>query len=156
MTSYWPKAPAAVFSILVVCLVLSPIVQNWRAIPRDSFPLSYYPMFSKARSDQVRVTYLVGIDKQGRRYRISYRCAGTGGLNQVRKQILKRVADGDADQICRALAARVARKQSGPLAQVETVAIVTGQYRLSDYIGGQLTPTSLIIEASCPVRRNQT
>jgi len=150
------KAPAVVFSLLVLGAVLSPVVENWRAKPRDGFPLSYYPMFSKKRAPTLRVSYLVGYDERGREQPIHCRYAGAGGLNQVRKQIRARVRQGKATTLCRQVAARVARKRGGRLADVKSVAVVTGVYDLEGYFRGNTEPVSVRIEAKCPVRRDAT
>ena len=57
------KATAALFSIAVLGAMLSAVVQNWQAQPRDSFPLSYFPMFTIPREDlhtEYVTTYLAG------------------------------------------------------------------------------------------------
>jgi len=43
-----PRA-ASVFGLSLLAAVLWPLRENWRAARRDSFPLSYYPMFSARR-----------------------------------------------------------------------------------------------------------
>ena len=59
------KPLAAVFSIVMLAVVASPIVENWKTPAHDDFPLSYYRMFSEERADLQRITYLVGIDTSG-------------------------------------------------------------------------------------------
>jgi len=54
------KGLASGFSLLMTCAVLWPIVENWREDLTDSFPLSYYPMFTEKRAEKARVTYMVG------------------------------------------------------------------------------------------------
>jgi hypothetical protein len=147
------KAPAAVFSLLVIGAVLCPITENWKAQPQDSFPLSFYPMFSKKRGATVQVTYLVGMDKRGNEQPIRYTYAGTGGLNQVRMQLNSAVRQGKATPICRKVALRIARKKTGPLAEIDTVAMVTGTYRVDDYFAGKHEPQSLQVETLCKVTR---
>ena len=48
-------------TIIVLVAVFSPMVQNFREDPQDSFPLSYYPMFSHAHPEVQKFTYLVGV-----------------------------------------------------------------------------------------------
>ncbi len=147
------KAPAVVLSLLAVCAVLWPIAENWKQKPNDSFPLSYYPMFSKSRGESTQLSYLVGIDDRGTEHVIRYTYAGTGGFNQVRKQIRKGVHQGNGEQICRRVASRIARKNSGPLSAVKTVFLVTGTFRLDQYFAGNTRPESVSIEAFCDVNR---
>ena len=154
------KGFAGVFSALVVGAVLLPVVQNWRERPKDGFPLSYYPMFSLKRSDSTTVRYLVGLDAHGERHLLPHTYAGTGGLNQVRRQINKVVRGGKAGTLCRLVAARVAQRDEERFAGVVTVQVVVGRYRLTDYFAERrgsvwermdASRTREHVEASCPV-----
>lgn len=145
------KALAGAASLLTVCAVLWPVMENWREKPKDGFPLSYYPMFSAKRSKSASVTYLVGLGAEGERHSLPYTYAGTGGLNQVRRQINRVVRGGKADTLCRIVAAKVAWEER--LADVVTVQVVTGRYWLTDYFAGKRDPLSEVVRASCPVER---
>jgi hypothetical protein len=147
------KGLAGAFSLLVVGAVLWPVAQNWRETARDSFPLSYYPMFSAKRRKNVSVNYLVGLDERGGRHLLPYTYAGRGGLNQARRQINRLVREGKADDLCRTVSSRVARKKKGPYAGVTTVQVVTGRYRLADYFSGKKEALSERVLASRPVER---
>src|SRR6266542_743485 len=72
----------ALLSVAMLGAVFWPVQQNWRAVPKDSFPLSYYPMFSQKRELIESFYYLVGRDAQGARYYIPRKWIGTGGQNQ--------------------------------------------------------------------------
>jgi len=91
--------------------VITPVRQNWRPVPRDGFPLSYYPMFSARRRRTGTVTHLVGVDADGRSRVLHYRHAGTGGLNQVRRQIRRSVTEDRADALAERAAGSVARSR---------------------------------------------
>lgn len=145
------KLFAGGLSILTLCVVLWPISQNWRNKPADSFPLSYYPMFSAYRSESAEVTYLRGVDAQGSTQPLRYSYAGSGGLNQVRRQIRKTVRAGKADELCQSVAAKVARRKTVSLANLVSVQIVTGDYKLDEYFGGNKTPSSEKLHATCQV-----
>jgi hypothetical protein len=147
------KGFAGGLSVLTIGAVLSPIVQNWREEPRDGFPLSYYPMFSAKRSKTASVTYLVGLYAQGGRRLLPYVYAGTGGLNQVRRQINRAVREGRADKLGQIVAGKVALVGEEPFAAVVTVQVVTGKYRLADYFADKRDPISEFVHASCPVER---
>jgi len=148
------KRLAGVVTVLTAAALLLPIAQNWRVAPRDSFPLSYYPMFSLKRSKRVRVTYLVGIDARGERHLLPYGCAGTGGFNQVRRQINRAVREDRVETLCQTVAASPLLKRPGPLASILEVRIVSGEYRLADYFSGKdQTPVSERMLAAVPVRR---
>ncbi len=147
------KGLAGGLSLLTIGAVLWPVTQNWRKIPKDSFPLSYYPMFSAKRSKKATVHYLVGLGARGERHLIPYTYAGTGGLNQVRRQINRVVRGGRADTLCRIVAAKVAQEEEDRFGGVVTVQVVTGEYRLTDYFTGNRDPVSERVRASCRVER---
>ena len=130
-----------------------PVGQNWVDDPRDDFPLSYYPMFSKYRPPDVKLSHIVGLDAQGRRRTIHYKYAGPGGMNQIRKQIRKAVAHGRADSLCHSIAARLARTSKRRYADLTTVQIVTGNYLIDDFAHGKSDPIWLRVDAECPIRR---
>ncbi|MFN0070899.1 MAG: hypothetical protein ACKVVP_05350 [Chloroflexota bacterium] len=141
------------FSLITVLLVLSPIVQNWQPEPVDNFPLSYYPMFSTERSGLQRLTYLVGLDGQGRRVPIPYTLAGTGGMNQVRRQIDKLVNRNEAAQLCHLVSLRLGQRRTGAMSRIASVKIVTGTYDLAQYFSGNKRPVSERDRATCLVAR---
>ncbi len=147
------KALAGAASLLTVCAVLWPVMENWRKKPKDGFPFSYYPMFSAKRSKSASVTYLVGLGAEGERHVLPYRYAGAGGLNQVRKHIRKAVVGGKADELARLVAARIVLDGQERFSGVVTVQVVTGKYRLGDYFVGKQDPVSEVVHASCPVER---
>ena len=131
--------------------VLWPIAQNWRERQRDGFPLSYYPMFTAKRSATVDITHFVGIELSGERQPVPYTYAGSGGLNQVRRQINRAVREGRAEALCDSVAAQVARQESEALAEVVRVELVTGKYRLAHYFAGETRPVSERILASSEI-----
>ncbi len=150
------KGLATAFSILLMGAVAWPVVQNWQDKPKDNFPLSYYPMFAKKRSKEKRETYLLGLDPDGKRHSISYKYAGVGGLNQVRRQIRRTVKRGGAEQLCQKVASNIVRKGKKRLADVVTVQIVSGTYSLDDYFSGDKAPITEEVSASCPVQRGES
>lgn len=149
-------------SILMVGAVLRPISENWRRKPKDSFPCSHYPMFSKKRGECERVTYVVGVDARGARRPLPYGCIGTGGLNQVRRQVRKiarrgKVAEGDkaVEELCEAVAARLARWQDGRYDDVVAIQLVTGKYRLDDFFTGRPEPEWERVHVTRHIRRGE-
>jgi len=123
------RIAARFISVLLVLIVLSPVVENWRKKPRDEFPLSYFPMFSEKRRPEMKVTYLVGLDGAGNRHKIPYKFAGNGGLNQVRKQIAAKVRLGEAEDLCGKVAQNLAKRKSKSYADLTEVRIVTESIR---------------------------
>jgi hypothetical protein len=147
------KAFAGCLSALTILAVLWPVTRNWRENPKDGFPFSHYPMFSVKRAKKANVNYLVGLDADGERLLLPYGFAGAGGLNQVRRQINRAVREGRAEELCRAVAARVALEEEGEFAGVVAVRVVTGRYRLEGYFSGAREPVYERVRASCAVAR---
>ena len=147
------KCAAALLSLAMIGAVLWPIHQNWSATPHDSFPLSYYPMFSAKREALEVFYYIVGRDAQGNRYLIPHRFAGPGGHNTVRRQIRRLVEKGRARELAESVARRLSRRDEAPWSKITTVRVVRGKYRVDEYFHGQKEPVMEQIKASCPVER---
>lgn len=141
-------------SLLMIGAVLLPVARHWQEHPRDSFPLSHYPMFTAKRSSTVKVTHLVGLDRAGGRHQVPYTYAGSGGLNQVRRQINRAVREGRAGALCDSVAARLARQEKGPLSEVVSVRLVIGKYGLAEYFAGKSHPVSEHVLASSEIERS--
>ncbi len=149
------KLLPALFSVFLILLVLSPIVENFRAKATDGFPLSHFPMFTSKRDATENVTHLVGLDADGNRYVIPHRFAGTGGMNQVRKQIRKSARDKEnAPKLCQIVAEKVAERRSERYAKIVRVVVVSGEYNLDDYFAGAKNPVEEKIRVACDVPRN--
>jgi hypothetical protein len=148
------KRLAAAFSVVLLLVVASPIVENWKSQSHDDFPLSFYRMFSEVRSDTQRVTYLVGLDSRGGRVLIPYQYAGAGGMNQVRRQINRQVEQGSASRLCQTVSSRVSRAGSR-LPELRTIEITTGTFRMSEYFRGNRSPVSENVSARCSVERSR-
>ncbi len=148
------KRVAFLCSLAMIGAVLWPVQQNWRAQPRDNFPLSYYPMFSAKREAIETFHYLVGRDADGKRYLIPHTFFGSGGLNAVRRQINKLIREGRAEEIVRRVSKRLAARERGDWAKIISVAVVTGRYSVDDYFHGKKEPVSEKIRASGPVERS--
>lgn len=146
------KLLPSLFSVLLLAIVASPVIQNWRAEQTDDFPLSYYRMFSEDRADRQRVNYLVGLDVSGNRYLLRYSYVGPGGMNQVRRQMNKQVDMGEATRLCETAAARVARAGSR-LRDIRRIEVITGTFQMSEYFSGQTAPNQENVRARCTVQR---
>ena len=148
------KRWAAVLSLALIGAVLWPLQENWRKDPHDSFPLSYYPMFSAKRKPIETFYYLVGRDAKGKRYLIPHSFAGHGGLNAVRRQINKMVRGGRAEDVAQKVAKSLAARESGRWSRITHVSVVSGKYNVDDYFHGRKEPVSEKVRASCPVERS--
>jgi len=140
---------------LLMGATLAPVAQYWNPTPKDNFPFSYYTMFSEKRSDTYVVSYLVGLDGRGNRHTISYSFAGSGGLNQTRRQINRLIREGKADTLCRSVASAVAKEVATPYSDIVTVQIVTARFRFADYFAGNKTPMTEQVHASCRIARGE-
>jgi len=140
-------------SLLTLAAVLLPIVENWRRPPKDSFPLSYYPMFAAKRGATARCTYLIGSDAAGGRHCLPYELIGPGGLNQIRRQLRQIAKRGHGPAVCATVAARVAHSQPGPGPDLVSIQLVTGEYSLTSYCAGRREPLRERIVADAVVPR---
>ena len=137
----YSKKQAIIISIGIMVLVLSPVVENRARKPKDNFPLSYYPMFSKKRKATYGLYYLVGYDASQNRYKIPYQIAGTGGFNQVRRQIRNVARSSRAEAFTKQVAEKIAKKQHLPYSKLKHIELVKGYYHLENYFSKQDTLT---------------
>ena len=119
----------------MVLVVLYPVRQNWAERPKDNFPLSYFPLFSHKRGKVYSVNHFIGFDRYGNRYNIPYNYAGTGGFNQVRRQ-MNRAAKSNrrASSLTRSVARKVERTSSSPMGDIVLVQFVRGDYHMERYL----------------------
>lgn len=110
-----------VVTAAVVALLLSPVV-----LDRDGFPLSTYPMYSRARPDVVSFVTAYGVGDDGARTRLSLAAVGASDDPLVVAGELRAAIDtGRADARCAEIAERVGRSgttvDSGPVVAIEVV-----------------------------------
>lgn len=98
------RAPALIFSMLVIAATLSPAL---RESPRDSFPLSTYPMFSSVPK-RAWLDVIVGFDAAGSEHRIPPHLVANLEVMQAAETIRLAVRQRRAPQLCAEVAARVA------------------------------------------------
>jgi len=133
--------------------VLWPVRQNWRPRRqrRDGFPLSYYPMFSAERMRTGTVVHLVGVDAHGETRWLHYSHAGTGGLNQVRRQLRCEVKAGRAERVASTVAAAVARRGGAATRGVREVRVVSGTYNYAEFFAGRVVAEREVVHATAAV-----
>lgn len=131
------KSFVVAFSLLLCGLILSPIREHGRTPPKDSFPLSYYPMFTQSRGQYYNVRHPMVTDARGRQYELPYYYAGSGGFNQTRRQISRTVREGSTPQLCNFIAGNLAARPFPTEAPIEYISIVTSTYDLDAYYFGE-------------------
>ena len=96
--------------MLVVAAMVAPVV-----LDRDDFPLSTYPMYSRARLREQSLVTAVGVDAAGDRSRLSLQVIGASDDPLiVAAELRSAIADHRADEQCAAIAARLAARAASP------------------------------------------
>jgi hypothetical protein len=140
-------AKAYGLTAVVLLLVVSPA---FRDPPRDSFPLSNFPMFSQGRpSPRFILTHALGVDAAGARRPLSPWIA-TGNREVLQAMVWLGAALRDPDGSCETIAARVARHGS---AEVRAVELVTSDFDSVAYFVSSPAPVSRRVHARCEVGR---
>lgn len=127
------KKTAIVLSFIIAVAILWPITENFKRKPADSFPLSYYPMFSSKRGSGYSLNYIIGYDAANTRYYIPYKYIGSGGLNQVRIQLNKKVKRKDTDKILQKVEKRLIKRNEPPYNQLVKLELIRGRFDFDAY-----------------------
>ena len=85
MTKTW----AHILAIGLVVAILAPIHESLRGHSGDSFPLSWYPMFSRSRPALEPVTYVLGITASGERHVVHSKHHVQGTMNRARRPLTR-------------------------------------------------------------------
>ncbi len=137
---------AVVVSVVFAAAVVSPL---FRSPPRDSYPLSNYPMFSQRLEAVNDVRTAVGRDATGERELLSpLLIAGSDEVMMAVQDVGDAVRAGEADALCRDIATRVAGSGRDHLAAVE---VVTERHHAIDYFRGARDPLGAEVHARCEV-----
>lgn len=143
-----PRAFAAIASIVLVGVTLSPVLRN---PVDDGFPLSTYPMFATVRTTELTMSYAVGVARSGERRTLRPSLIGSGEVLQAYTIVARAVGGGAGTQqaLCREIAERI--RASGD-DDIVTVRIITGVHDaldvlLRDKLGRETEKTR------CEVRR---
>ncbi|MEM9195840.1 MAG: hypothetical protein AAGF12_42130 [Myxococcota bacterium] len=141
--------------IIPLAMVAATLWPAFRDPPRDSFPLSDYPMFSAGRTDPTLVlSHVLGVDDEGNRTPIPPRVsAGTFEVLQSLVMIRQAVHSGLALTFCAEVAERVRDSSSEELRRVERLEVVTSTFDSVAYFESDGTPTSRVVHARCEVER---
>lgn len=155
----WPIC----FSLLVLVIVTSPVLQNLRSDgkAKDDFPLSYYPMFSSKRQNLYQQASVVAIKQDGEKVPVHYKMLGTGGLNQNRRQLGKLLTVKKAAELRQHLsevADRLTASDRSMYLGCVSVAAVKGTYDLNAYFTRQNqepTDMEMLMEVKLPLGGNE-
>lgn len=134
------RVVAGVLISLLLSAVALPVRRLARPGPpdeeRDSFPFSHYPMFSARRKRHHWVTHLLGVRADGTVAPLHYSYLGTGGLNAVRRQVRRRVREGDGALLADRAAELIATRNRVADRDVIRVHIVRGRYLVESFMRG--------------------
>lgn len=150
------KAWALFVTFSLILGVMLPIHEDFRGAYGDSFPFSWYPMFSRPRPDPDRTNYVYGLTKEGKRQTIVSRHYVSGGMNQARRQLSRMVETSEgAKKVCERAAKAAAKRKSGAMSEIERVRVVRAYFHMEKYFGERdKTPVREEVYATCMVRRN--
>ncbi len=134
--------------LLVIAAMLWPVL---REPPRDSYPLSPYPMFSTTRERLSTVATVVGLTAQGDRVRLGPRLVG--GTDEVMLAVRTAslaVAAGEdrVISLCEQVAERVI---DAGRTDIVTVEVVTETYDAVDHLAHGAPAYSVSVHATCEV-----
>jgi hypothetical protein len=125
-------------TFVVLGAVVSPVVRD-----RDSIPLSTYPMYATARGDEAVLATAIGVDEQGAVRRLSLDSIARTDDPLIAESLVRRaVRSGEADALCREIAARVGD-------DVAAVAVVEERHDLERYAARAPSLLRRLVHATC-------
>ncbi len=127
------KFLAISMSVIITLAVFWPVTENFKKKPVDRFPLSYYPMFSFKRKALCKLNYVVGYDSAGNRSYVGYKYIGTGGFNQVRRQLSKKINRGDSSEVLEKTAKRIMKSKEVRYKQMVKIELAKGDFDFDIY-----------------------
>ena len=113
------RLAAIVVSVVTAIVVVQPA---FRDPPRDSFPLSNYPMFAQELGTVANANTVVGVTAAGDERKLSPRLiASTDEVIQAEGFVYSQLSSGNAEGLCRDVAARVADRGPDDVVSIEVV-----------------------------------
>jgi len=127
------RAAAGAMSVALIAATLSPVLRD---PDDDGFPLSTYPMFAAPRPRAYVASYALGVTAGGERRYLPPALVGSPEVLQADAIVARAVEEGGAalDELCRAIAARVARDPA--YGDVAAIRIVIGTHDALDFLIG--------------------
>lgn len=132
----------AIVSVVMLAAVAAPLVHGV-----DSFPLSTFPMFSKARPPEVDIDHVVAVDATGKEWALPPSLVMRGEVLQTKVAITQAIRSRRARELCREVAARV---NDSAVVKVE---VRSDRYRVRDYFSSGRKPLASRLHARCKVPR---
>ena len=148
------RAYALAVSAVLLSLVISPALRD---PPRDSFPLSDYPMFSRGRPDPgIRLTHALGVTPEGDRVPLSPLVASGNrevlqAMMSIHQGTHRSGARGRAD-FCDEIAGRVA-EAGDELSEITHVELATSEFDAVAYFDVGPEPVHRRVHHRCEVPR---
>jgi hypothetical protein len=143
------RTPALLISALVIAATIWPAL---REPPRDSFPLSTYPMFSTVR-ERPWIDIVIGFEADGSERRIPPKLIANAEVMQAAQTVSKAIRRKQTRQLCRRVAARVG--ESPEFADVVRLEVQSRQFDPRRYFTSEsgTKPLRLRRRAKCEVAR---
>jgi hypothetical protein len=152
------KTIVTLLSAVLAFAILSPIKEGWRGIRGDSFPMSWYPMFSRPRGELEKITYMVGMLPDGSRRIIRSGYFVRGPMNQARQHVQKYGRSSSKSMaMCETAAGRMAERMRGPKSRMVQVRLLRGSFSREGYFAeGRKLPAFDVVKAACDVPGRST
>jgi hypothetical protein len=132
----------------VVGALIAPVV-----LDRDGFPLSTYPMYSRARGDAVTFATAQAVDASGMVATLTLAVIGDSDDPLiVAGELREAIRDGRAEQRCVEIALRAA-EWDGLAPGTATIEVVTERHDVVAQVEGASSLLDRTVHASCPVTR---
>ena len=112
-------------------------------------------MFSARREAKETFFYVVGRDGQGGRHYVPYKMIGSGGGNQVRRQLRRIINEGRAPELAHTVARRLARQENAPWSEIARVEVCKGKFDVSDFFHGHKDPVEEQVKGASEVKRKE-
>jgi hypothetical protein len=130
--------------VTAVVLLLLPVL-----IDRDSFPLSTYPMYARARTAEVTIPTAIGIDRDGDEHRLTLQVIGASDDPLiVAGELRTAIAQDRAADRCRAIATRASDSLVAELDLVR-VEVVMERHDVVGQVAGEQSLLARTVHAAC-------
>lgn len=150
------RAVGIIITLVLIIAVFSPLDEDYRGAYGDSFPLSWYPMFSRSRPKTERTNFVRGIDAKGKMHILRSHYYVRGGMNQARRQLSHLVKSKKrAKETCVRAAANVAKSKKSRFADWKKIQVVRGYFNMRTYFEKRKKkPLKTRVFASCLIKRD--